>query len=99
MLIFLIVLFIIVSIFLIYQGLCFYSIIDSSFLAISKFTSNNTLSLVRVILGKYSLVLGFVGIMLSVILLVELIREDNKAYGSFWVLLVMYVLIALFTVI
>lgn len=99
MLIFLIVLFIIVSIFLIYQGLCFYSIIKSSFLVISKFTSNNTLSLVRVILGKYSLVLGLIGIVLSVILLIGLSREDNKAYGSFWVLLVMYVLIALFTVI
>ena len=95
------VLLLIVSLFLVYQGLCFYDIISMTALFLDKFATNNMLLLVRAVLSKYSLILGVVGVGLSLFLFLcrRTSDKDEKVSNSFWVLLVIYSLVVLFTII
>lgn len=95
------ILLLVVSLFLIYQGLCFHGIIDMNALFLEKFATNNMLLLVRAILSKYVLLLGVIGIALALFLFFcrKSNGADEKVSNSFWILLVIYGVVALFTVI
>ena len=95
------VLILLVSLFLIYQGLSFNYIVDMPVLVLNKFASNNMLSLIRMVLGKYTLILGVVGVVLALFLFIcrKIDDADEKVSNSFWVILIAITIIAIFTVI
>lgn len=95
------VLLLFLSLFLMYQGMSFNGIINMNTIFLKKFESNNILLLVRAVLNKYTILLGVVGILLALFLLYCRKKDgaDEKVSNSFWVILISFVIIALFTVI
>lgn len=91
----------VVSLFLSFQGLCFFGYIPFDALMFEKFASNNMLLLIRSVLSKYTLILGVVGIALAIFLFYCYKKgsTDEKFSHSFWVLLLIYVAFAILTVI
>lgn len=92
-----------ISLFLLFQGACYFGLINHSMLMFPKFETNNYLILVQTELGKYGLILGVLGLIMAIIIAFDVIKtkddEDVKLSKSYWVLLFFYALIALFTVV
>lgn len=95
------ILLLVISLFLSFQGLCFSGVMPFDALMFEKFASNNMLLLIRGVIGKYTIVLGVVGIFLSIFLFYcyKKGNSDEKFSHSFWVLLVFYVAFAILTVV
>lgn len=91
----------VVSLFLLYQGLCFFGLLPFDALILEKFTSNNFLLLIRAVLSKYTLILGVVGLALAVFLFICYKSKtlDGKSSSTFWGIFIVYAVVALFTVI
>ena len=97
------VLWLLVSLFMLYQGVAYSGFFDLPILVFDKFLSNNYLILLRELLIKYMFVLSAVGIVASIIFMVWIYKDKEDCgftiTASMWGILVFYVLISLFTVI
>lgn len=96
-------LWLLVSLFMLYQGVAYSGFLDLPILVFDKFLSNNYLILLRELLIKYMFVLSAVGIVASIIFMVWIYKDKEDCgftiTASMWGILVFYVLISLFTVI
>lgn len=94
------IIFLCISLFLTYQGLCYYGVIKLTPLVIKKFLENNTLSLVRVVLSKYLPFLGLIGLILGVALLITYHKDkEEELTKSYWLIFISYFVIAIFSII
>lgn len=97
-------LFLVVSIFFIYEWLVSTGRLDMPLIFLEKFSSNNLLLLTREVLLRWTLLLGVLGVIMSLFLFIclkdsEKEEKDKKFISSFVVLLVFYIAFAFFLII
>lgn len=97
-------LFLVVSIFFIYEWLVSTGRLDMPLIFLEKFSNNNLLLLTREVLLRWTLLLGVLGVAMSLFLFIclkdsEKEEKDKKFISSFVVLLVFYIAFAFFLVI
>lgn len=97
-------LFLVVSIFFIYEWLVSTGRLDMPLIFLEKFSSNNLLLLTREVLLRWTLLLGVLGVIMSLFLFIclkdsEKEERDKKFISSFVVLLVFYIAFAFFLII
>ena len=96
-------LWLLVSLFMLYQGIAYSGFHGLPVLVFDKFLSNNYLILLREVLIKYMFILSGVGITASVIFMAWIYKDKEECgftvTASMWGILVAYALISLFTVI
>lgn len=97
-------LFLVVSIFFIYEWLVSTGRLDMPLIFLEKFSSNNLLLLTREVLLRWTLLLGVLGLAIALFLFIclkdsEKEEKDKKFVSSFVVLLVFYIAFAFFLII
>lgn len=97
-------LFLVVSIFFIYEWLVSTGRLDMPLIFLEKFSNNNLLLLTREVLLRWTLLLGVLGVAIALFLFIclkdsEKEEKDKKFISSFVVLLVFYVAFAFFLII
>lgn len=97
-------LFLVVSIFFIYEWLVSTGRLDMPLIFLEKFSNNNLLLLTREVLLRWTLLLGVLGVVMSLFLFIclkdsEKEEKDKKFISSFVVLLVFYIAFAFFLII
>lgn len=97
-------LFLVVSIFFIYEWLVSTGRLDMPLIFLEKFSNNNLLLLTREVLLRWTLLLGVLGVVIALFLFIclkdsEKEEKDKKFVSSFVVLLVFYIAFAFFLII
>lgn len=97
-------LFLVVSIFFIYEWLVSTGRLDMPLIFLEKFSNNNLLLLTREVLLRWTLLLGVLGVTIALFLFIclkdsEKEEKDKKFISSFVVLLVFYIAFAFFLII
>lgn len=91
---------IISSLFLIFQGVCWYGLIDINALCIEKFLSSTVLAIIRAVILKYAVIIGIAGVGLGVSLFLLYRKKDLKEnIISNFIYIFIFPLMAIFTII
>ena len=93
------ILFFILSVYLLYQGLCYYGILNYNMLVIDKFSDNSFLAIIRLVLSNYAIMIGILGLAITFCLVVMILKGKLEDLKSFIGLLVFYLLMSLFILI